>query len=964
MKKAALLWLVVLVIESFVVTVLFRDLIAGTWEVRALRYNVIPLVWLATLPLVVGCSLLVGIARRAAVARRWLGLLTGLVFAAAGGVAWLLSTGRHFERIAVRMAFVTCASIVASMVTFYAWPKIARLSVGRQSACALVIVCAAWLGDAFVLAHLYPAFHWSLAVVTLLATAWVASHWALPRWAERAAAAILVAIASASAMRAVSAKANLRYETNLRVMLVERAPLLGKGVLALSLATAESETGAPSVDVAPREAGRALDWSGRDLLLISVDALRADHSSLYGYSRPTTPELSKLAKEGMTFEYAYAPTPHTSYSITSLMTGKYMRPLVALGAAADSETWATLARHYGYRTAAFYPPAVFFIDTQRFVTFQDTRLGFEYAKVEFADASKRVLQLERYLVRASSEKPVFAWVHLFEPHEPYVRHDAHALVEARAPIDDYDSEIRAADASIGALVHAFRAKRPKATVMVTADHGEEFNEHGGRYHGTSVYEEQVRVPLVIVGEGIGRGVRSLTVVQTIDMLPTVLSAWGAPRPARVRGRDLGPVLTGKEVDEGLAYAEAEHMTLLARGGDRLVCERRLRACSLFDVQADPLERRDVSAVSPVSAQRATALKAMLQSVEASHGRFELSQVLPDVLRRALQGDHDAALDASALLDDANVEIRRKAAEAMFVLHARELRPHLERVLVRETDEPTRRFAVLALVRSGETRPEAQTLLADADRGWRRRAAIALGAQMGPAGAAEFRAWLAEPGVDLDLQKDLIAGLAAVRDRESVSLLINKLDNVTLRAAAAAALAAIGDQRAKARLVELFEKERYIANRGPLALAAIALGATKELYLPLAHFAGTPEPLSGALQIAARAGIVGAKRSGFVAKGWPVAPGPLAANVVLSMGPETAGRLWLSARCPTVMKVGEQRRELPASQAYVDLAAGRTTVELSCSDGKPGIEAAWIVALTAELPPPPPEPWDGGLSDED
>ncbi len=963
MKKVALLWLLVLVTESFVVTVLFRDLIAGTWEVKALRYNVIPLVWLASLPLVVGCSLLMELAKRAAAERRWLALLALLACAASGGVAWLLSTGRHFDLVVIRGSFVAVATIASAIVTFYAWPKIARLSRGAHAAVAIAIACAAWVCDAFVLPHLYPAFHGSLAVALLLAVASLTSRWELPKWADRVLASILIVLASLSGVRAVNAKERLRYETNLRVMLVERAPLLGKGVLALSLANADSEAVPSSVDVAPREAGRALDWSGRDVLLISVDALRADHSSLYGYNRPTTPELAKLASEGMTFEYAYAPTPHTSYSITSLMTGKYMRPLVALGAGTDSETWATLARHYGYRTAAFYPPAVFFIDTQRFVTFQDTRLGFEYAKVEFTDASKRVEQLERYLSRSANEKPLFAWVHLFEPHEPYIRHDEQALVDTKAPVDNYDSEVRAADAGIGALVQAFRAKRPKAIVMVTADHGEEFNEHGGRYHGTSVYEEQVRVPLVVVGEGIGRGVRSRTVVQTIDLLPTVLSAWGVPRPARVRGRDLGPVLTGKEVDEGLAYAEAEHMTLLARGNDRLVCERRLHTCSLFDVQSDPLERTDVSAHRPA---RAVTLKAMMQSIEASHGRFELSQVLPDVLRRALQGDQDAALEASALLDDANVEIRRKAGEALFILHGHELKPHLERVLDHETDETTRRFAALALVRLGQPRPEAQRLLADPDRAWRRRAALALGAQMGTAGAAEFRGWLAEPGVDLEQQKDLITGLAAVRDRESVSLLINKLDNVTLRAVAASALGIIGDSRAKPRLFELFVKERYLANRGPLASALLALGATTEMRLPLTHFAGTPEPMADVLQVAARAGILGPAHAGFVAKGWPDAPKGLATQVELSIATATASRIWRSARCPTVMKVGDSVSVLPASKSHVDLAAGQqnTVVRLSCSEGQAGIEAAWIVPLADDLPPPPPEPWDGGLSDDD
>ncbi len=136
----------------------------------------------------------------------------------------------------------------------------------------------------------------------------------------------------------------------------------------------------------PEQASRTLDLRDRDFLLISIDALRADHLGSYGYARPTTPHLDALSNDAVVFEHAYAPSPHTSYSVTSLMTGKYMRPLLLQGIAQDSDTWAGLLRTYGYRTAAFYPPAVFFIDPDRFQTFRDSFLGFEYRWVEFAEA--------------------------------------------------------------------------------------------------------------------------------------------------------------------------------------------------------------------------------------------------------------------------------------------------------------------------------------------------------------------------------------------------------------------------------------------------------------------------------------------------------------------------------------------------------------------------------------------------
>jgi arylsulfatase A-like enzyme len=233
-----------------------------------------------------------------------------------------------------------------------------------------------------------------------------------------------------------------------------------------------------------------LDLRGRDLLLITVDALRADHLSSYGYERTTTPHIDKLAEGGALFRYAYAATPHTSYSVTSLMTGKYMRPLLLQGAGKDSDTWAATLRTYGYRTAAFYPPAVFFIDSDRFKHFSDTGLGFEYRKVEFAEGKQRIDQVATYLKRESKAEQLFLWVHLFAPHEPYEAHPGFDFGDH--DIDRYDSEVAFADDTVGKLVALFRKHRPRSAVMVSSDHGEEFGEHGGRYHGSSVYEEKVR----------------------------------------------------------------------------------------------------------------------------------------------------------------------------------------------------------------------------------------------------------------------------------------------------------------------------------------------------------------------------------------------------------------------------------------------------------------------------------------
>jgi arylsulfatase A-like enzyme len=421
------------------------------------------------------------------------------------------------------------------------------------------------------------------------------------------AGALLVVAALAPTMARTLERAD-----NVRFVYGEKAPLNGLAVRLLGAIEASQETAAAhatSPDQGPQ--GEGVDWRGRDLVLITVDALRADHLGSYGYGRPITPNLDALARESARFTWAYAATPHTSYSVSSLMTGKYMRPLLLQGVGADSDTFAHLMRLYGYRTAAFYPPAVFFIDTERFAGMRDRGLDFEYRRAELSDADQRADQIETYLGKVRPERRIFLWVHLFEPHEPYVKHPEHDLGDH--DVDRYDSEIASADQGIGRIIRAVRARRPQAIILFTADHGEEFGDHGGRYHGTTVYEEQVRVPLLISAPGLISPREINVPVQTIDLLPTTLGALQIPRSARIRGRDLGPWLGPKapEADQGFAFSETDESTMLAEGSLRLVCLRKIGACKLFDVATDPGETKDISSAN---FERFGALRARLKEV--------------------------------------------------------------------------------------------------------------------------------------------------------------------------------------------------------------------------------------------------------------------------------------------------------------------------------------------------------------
>ena len=715
-------WALWLFVENVLVATLFRRYVLAGFEMALSLGCVLPLA-LALVAMAAPVFVLLSAWAKRGEPRLGVPVLT---FVGAGLSAYGVSFGRHFAAVPVRVAFVGAVGGLGAVVALFLAPRLRRLSSTRLALGAAGGTLGCWFLDAFVLRGLYPGFHLALFVLALLlsaATAPLVARLPVARWAG-------VAIAVLGALAAIPAASRVARADNLRFLLLERAPWMGRAVLAAASIRApepvEADVEAPSL---PRTPQRALDWSGQDIVLITVDALRTDHVSAYGYGRKTTPNIDALAALGTRFEYAYCPTPHTSYSVTSLMTGKYMRSALAMGAGLDSDTWAGLLRTYGYRTAGFYPPAVFFIDPERFATFRERGLDFEYRKVEFAAPALRQAQIARYLTTLPRERPLFLWVHFFEPHEPYESHTEHVFGDAARPreVDAYDGEVAMADNGVGRVVDTMRKLRPSAAFVVTADHGEEFGDHGGRYHGSSVYEEQVRVPLIVVGPGVKTQVRA-DVVQTVDLLPTVLSALGVPRPPRIIGRDLGPVLAGTAPPQaGLAFAESDDLAMLAQGNDRLVCRRRAQACALFDLSKDPKQERDASRDRGA---RVLELRRTMARIEAAQGTYEAAAVaLPEALRRGMQGDVDAAVEVATLLDDARVELRRRAAETLFSLRAQATVPQLRRTLERDEDQEVRRWCALGLTRLGQgVEPIVLGLLTEGEPDLRIRAALALGEQ--------------------------------------------------------------------------------------------------------------------------------------------------------------------------------------------------------------------------------------------
>ena len=369
---------------------------------------------------------------------------------------------------------------------------------------------------------------------------------------------------------------------------------------------------------------------------------------------------------------AYCPTPHTSYSVTSMMTGKYLRPLLALGLGAGlGDAGPHYLRRYGWRTAAFYPPAVFFIDERPLLALRAgaARLRVREGRVR----GPRRCARSRWPRTSTRRRPTgrcFFWVHFFEPHEPYVdaRRRTSSRAARRADVDAYDSEVATADDGIGRIVRLVRARRPGAVVIVTADHGEEFGEHGGplprhdRLRGAGARAARRRR---------ARGSRRARVRdRRADHRSAADGALGARHsapgaPARARPRARCWPAAAKAHDDGLRVRRDRRLRAhgVGRRPARLPApRRRLRALPPGGRPARaarPLGRR------PGALRRAARRCCARSSATTGATRRRAGSAWPEALRRGLQGDVDAAPDVAALLDDADVAIRRKAAEVCF-----------------------------------------------------------------------------------------------------------------------------------------------------------------------------------------------------------------------------------------------------------------------------------------------------------
>ena len=378
-----------------------------------------------------------------------------------------------------------------------------------------------------------------------------------------------------------------------------------------------------------------------NLIIISIDTLRADHIGCYGYQRPTSPAIDKFASEALLFEDVMSTSPWTLPAHGSLLTGLYPN---RHGLKSYDNTMpggirmlADILKESGYATAAV-------VNSHCLSTRYGFNQGFDaYAylkEVVFQRGPSKVGEEGIKRLRSRPDRPFFLFLHYFDVHSdysslPYYEQQfvrpyngiangssrqlsAHCIGEitfdqaaADHLIDLYDAGIRQMDDGIDALLKSLKSQKllDDSILIITSDHGEEFLEHGGVLHSQTQYQELLHIPLIIKGPGIPKSKRIKSVVSLVDVVPTVLSLLGIAEPESLDGVDLCPLWQEREPQFPSRYlfAGASKLTgpdqrskyhdtkrAVRHPRYKLHYDRLTKQAQLYDLQYDQKEKTNVA----------------------------------------------------------------------------------------------------------------------------------------------------------------------------------------------------------------------------------------------------------------------------------------------------------------------------------------------------------------------------------
>lgn len=623
--------------------------------------------------------------------------------------------------------------------------------------------------------------------------------------------------------------------------------------LALVLRTVHTESPTAGREAFP--AGAPVP-SAPDLVLVTIDSLRADHVGAYGHSRATTLNLDRLARRGALFERAYAQAPHTSFSISSLMTGRHFGTLTRLVPEARFETLAERLTAHGWTCAAVYPPAIYFADAQQLEPYRRKHFGFSHVVHEYLGAEATVDAAIRFF-REQRPRRAFAWIHLFEPHEPY---EHRAGSTGGTDQERYDQEIATGDAALGRLLSFLQAERPGALVVITSDHGESFGEHGEHFHGTTLHEEQIRVPLVVAGPGV-LAQRLTGPVQLIDLFPTLTELLGVPAPHDLDGWTLAPVLRGQAAPTSrAAFSALPEQRTIIRDHEKLIWDLRHGTSRFFDLRTDPTEQREQAKASPGAAARLRA--ELYEWIEATLHDAEQLRVahagvpVPSAVLRARLGDAAASEGLIEIMATQPFSERQEAAQLLLRL------PPAERTLprllsMRHHRDPlisaVSRVAALRLGHRTEIGPVWMILRDPAiDYELRLRAGLTL-AHEGEHGVVSSLLTMLADCPTAPLCREVIRALGALRDHRATGALLGLLPNILLQREVLSALGALADPASIAPVTERLLHDERVPVR--IEAARALAGLVEQGARPALELAARtdPEPVVRDAAVAAQRG---------------------------------------------------------------------------------------------------------------
>jgi arylsulfatase A-like enzyme/Flp pilus assembly protein TadD len=301
-----------------------------------------------------------------------------------------------------------------------------------------------------------------------------------------------------------------------------------------------------------------------NVVLITIDTLRADHLGCYGYKQIKTPNIDGLAADGVRFESAFAVVPVTLPSHSSMLTGTYpmlsgMHDFSGNKLSPLQPTLASVLKQAGYQTGAVIGAAVLdsrFGLNQGFDFYYD---HFDFSRLDEANLDEMerpgnvVADVALDWLAKNSQKKVFLWMHLYDPHFPYHPPEPYSREYAARP---YDGEIAFADEQVGRLLRFLKEKGiyQNTLIVLCGDHGESLGEHGEKTHGFFIYNATMHVPLIIrlPENRLPENAAARTVADPaslVDLMPTVLGAVGLKIPSQVQGRSLLAELRGDRNDQ-------------------------------------------------------------------------------------------------------------------------------------------------------------------------------------------------------------------------------------------------------------------------------------------------------------------------------------------------------------------------------------------------------------------------------